>query len=155
MKLVAVPDPEWHFVYPSNVPDLEGVVTYLQVPPSQQPLSTQHAKALKDAKVAADLSLARDLLIQVDSTSDVSDDESGGYYVLGLDDSPEEAATRGTLFSRTHPFPSVHSHPPKRQRRASSAEASTSAAAAPLPAPSADQASTSSAPAPLPAVVST
>ena len=109
-----MPDPERHFVHPPHVSDIESVVTYLNIPPSLQPFSTQHAKALEDAKIAADLSLARDVLIQADPTSDVTDDESGGYFVLGLDDSPEEAAARGTPFSRTHPFPSVNNHSPKR-----------------------------------------
>eukprot|EP00965_Chrysotila_dentata_P118259 3909295-Pleurochrysis_carterae.AAC.1 len=75
--------------------------------------------------------MARDLLIQAKPASDVTDDESGGYFVLGLDDDPEEAAARGTPFSRTHPCPAVLNHPPERHRRATSAGASTSAAAAP------------------------
>ena len=155
-KLVAVPDPERHFVHPPHVEDLEGVVTYLQVPPELQPFSAQHAKALEDAKVAADFSLARDLLIQEEPTSDVTDDEAAGYHVLGLDDRPEDAEARGTPFSRTHPFPSVRNHPAKRRRSTASAGASSSTANAPLPAPSsatAGEASSSAANAPLPATL--
>eukprot|EP00965_Chrysotila_dentata_P025316 841466-Pleurochrysis_carterae.AAC.2 len=63
-KLVAVPEPERQFVYPPHVADLQSIVTSLQISLTLQPVSTQHAKALEDAKIAADCSLVRDLLIQ-------------------------------------------------------------------------------------------
>eukprot|EP00965_Chrysotila_dentata_P102763 3392718-Pleurochrysis_carterae.AAC.1 len=103
-KLVAVPDPKRYFLYPPHVADLQSFVTYFHISPTVQPFSTQHTKALEDAKIAADCSLVRDLLIQEGPTSNVTDDKSTDYFVPGLVDSQEEAA-RGTPFSRTHPFP--------------------------------------------------